>query len=174
MAIIERPVKGYEGFYTVDTAGVVRSVDRVHWVQSRWGKPMRRTRKGIVLRPHIEEDGYHSVRLSKDGQVKAHRVARLVLEVFVGCGDGLEAGHLDDCPSNNALANLAWQTRAENEQQKTSNGRRPDTTRGLFTRDTAELVREMRNAGFLLNELADLFDCHVSTVGLICQTKTWR
>jgi len=41
-------------------------------------------------------------------------VARMVLETFVGCGEGLEANHLNGKKHDNRLCNLEWCTRSEN------------------------------------------------------------
>jgi len=168
-----RPVRGYAGLYEVSDWGYVRSVDRVEWVKSRWGTPMLRTRKGKMLAPYTDTDGYRSVVLSRDGKTSTRRIARLVLTAFESPCEGREAGHDDDDPQNDKLSNLFWQTRAENEAQKTTHGRRPKSTRGIFDAASVALVREMRTAGFALTDLGALFGVHYSTVGYICQNKTW-
>lgn len=168
------PIPGYKGFYEVSDRGFVRSVDRVHWALSRQGLPMRRKRTGAIMAAYTDKDGYRSVRLCKDGKAVTHRIARLVLRAFEGPAQGREAGHDDDDPQNDALSNLFWQTRAENEAQKTLHGRRPASTVGKFDAATAALVREMRAAGLALTDLGALFGVHFSTVGYICQNKTWR
>lgn len=166
------PVPGYEGLYEVSTAGSIRSVDRVHQAQTRWGTPMLRSRKGAYKSQRIL-DGYCTVRLCKNGVVKTHQVSRIVLSAFDSLANGREAGHKNNNPMDNSLSNLCWQTRQENEAQKTAHGRRPLSTRGLFDTDTVQTVRDMRAAGFLLKELGALFGCHFTTIGYICNGTTW-
>ena len=174
MNVTWKPVRGYAGLYEVSDWGFMRSVDRAEWAASRWGSPFQRIRKGRVLAPYTDADGYRSVRLSRDGVASTQRIARLVLTAFESPCEGREAGHDDDDPQNDKLSNLFWQTRAENEAQKTAHGRRPASTVGKFDAATAALVREMRAAGLALTDLGALFGVHFSTIGLICQQKTWR
>lgn len=45
---------------------------------------------------------------------------------------------------------------------------------GLYEVSDWGYVREMRAAGLALTDLGALFGVHYSTVGYICQNKTWR
>ena len=67
-----------------------------------------------ALKPRLDRDGYATVNVYVSGRVRNRKVHRLVLEAFVGPGDGLHARHLDGDPSNNRLDNLAWGTASEN------------------------------------------------------------
>lgn len=169
-----RPVRGYAGLYEVSDWGHVRSVDRMELLKSRWGTPVQRIRKGKMLAPYTDTAGYRSVVLSRGGKTSTRRIARLVLTAFESSCEGREAGHDDDDPQNDKLSNLFWQTRAENEAQKTAHGRRPKSTMGMFDTASVALVREMRSTGLALIDIGALFGVHLSTVGLICQNKTWR
>jgi hypothetical protein len=140
---------------------------------SRWGTPTVRTTQPRVLRPHRSKYGYNNVRLCKNGLAVQHRVARLMLLAFVGPARGREAGHLDDNPLNDTINNLAWQTRLENEQQKTRNGRRPESTAGKLTPADVKRIRALRAKGHTLTDIAARVGCHYSNIGLICQGKTW-
>jgi hypothetical protein len=111
--------------------------------------------------------------LCKNGVVTTQRVARLVLLAFKGPARGREAGHLDDNPRNDQLRNLAWQTRLQNEQQKTQHGRRPASTVSKLTPTDVRRIRKLRTKGHRLVDIAGMFGCHTSNIGLICQGKTW-
>lgn len=102
-----RPVVGYEGHYEVSDLGRVRSV-----------------RTGRILRPNtISRYGHQQVKLCMLGRKQDLLVSRLVLEAFVGPGDGQQARHVNENDaSNNALTNLAWGTQAENEADKKRHG----------------------------------------------------
>lgn len=79
-----------------------------------------------ILRPMVRDYGYLNVSLmGPDGKRHGLRVARLVLETFVGpCPDGFEARHFPDpTPSNNRLVNLSWAIKVDNEWDKVSHER---------------------------------------------------
>lgn len=61
---IWKSIEGYEGFYEVSNYGIVRSVDRE--VKCGYGKT--RKIKGRILVPELIENGYYSVKLSKEGK----------------------------------------------------------------------------------------------------------
>lgn len=114
--------------------GVARAVAEERWLPvaefpayevSDQGR-VRSKKTGRVLRPaRINRVGHMQVKLF-DGRNNQHGrlVHRLVLEAFVGaCPVGMIARHVDERdPSNNALANLAWGTYAENEADKRRHG----------------------------------------------------
>lgn len=106
-----RPVVKFEGLYEVSDRGRVRSVDRVI-PHRKYGQMNAR---GQVLRLRQHPDGHLRVNLSKSSAVLTRWVHVLVLEAFVGpCPAGMEGCHFDGDPTNNALANLRWDTREGN------------------------------------------------------------
>lgn len=79
-----------------------------------------------ILRPMVREYGYLNVTLmGPDGKRHGLRVARLVLETFIGpCPPGMEARHYpDSTPENCRLINLSWATKVDNEWDKKSHER---------------------------------------------------
>jgi hypothetical protein len=111
MKEVWKPVPGYELQYSVSDAGRVRN-----------------EKFNRLKQPSRDKDGYLIVRLSNNGNVKTHRLSRVVLTAFAGLPNfaGAEAMHLDHNKENNALPNLTWGSRLQNEQQKTASGRRPE------------------------------------------------
>lgn len=91
-----RSVVGWEGFYEVSSQGRVRRV----------GKSPRKLSRART--------GYFVCSLNRPGVQTLHTVHRMVLEAFIGPGDGLEARHLNHNRADNRLVNLAWGTSAEN------------------------------------------------------------
>lgn len=68
------------------------------------------------MTPWTHKSGHLYVSFQKDGAAHRRQVHRLVLESFVGpCPPGRECLHGDGVPTNNALANLRWGTRTENQ-----------------------------------------------------------
>ncbi|MGW7657847.1 NUMOD4 motif-containing HNH endonuclease [Streptomyces tendae] len=94
-------IAGYEGLYEVSTFGNVRS----------WS----RTKRGALLKPRSNKQGYLSVALTRAGSVKHRKIHQLVLEAFVGPRpEGTVCRHLDGNPVRNVVGNLAWGTQSEN------------------------------------------------------------
>lgn len=75
---------------------------------------------GKILSPNWTQKGYRQVFLFPGGgPSKVFRVHRLVLETFVGPPPpGCEADHIDRDRSNNALSNLRWVTKSENNKNR--------------------------------------------------------
>lgn len=122
-----RSIAGHEGAYEVSDHGRVRSLDRTIGGQ----KPGSTRRwKGRVLTLVLAE-GYQKVSLSKDGEVRQHHVAVLVLEAFVGPRPpSLEACHWDGNPENNYRPNLRWDTGSANALDRIRHGRNHLVGRG--------------------------------------------
>lgn len=65
-----------------------------------------------VLKPTINNKGYHQIRLKEQSSTLVHR---LIAETFIPNPDNKpEIDHIDSDTSNNAVSNLRWVTRSEN------------------------------------------------------------
>lgn len=119
---IWKSVPGLEGRYEVSNLGHVRSVDRIVESVNRWGTVTARPLKGRLIKPaEADEYGHQSVSLSR----RTFRVHALVMLAFEGpTPEGLEIRHLDGDPRNNALSNLCFGTRAENNRDIARHNRR--------------------------------------------------
>jgi hypothetical protein len=101
-----RPVVGWTGLYEVSSLGLVWSI---------------RTKR--TLKSSTAFAGYPQVGLSLNGHGSSRRIHQLVAEAFLGpCPEGQEIRHLDGNPANNAVSNLAYGTRGDNEQDKLRHG----------------------------------------------------
>ncbi len=113
-----RDVPGYEGWYQVSDAGEVRSVTR----EIQHGERTRH-REGRILKQHPVTDGYLTVTLCVDSVRRSVGVHRLVAWAFIGPqAPGIEVRHMDGELTHNALANLQYGTRAENQQDRLRHG----------------------------------------------------
>ena len=97
-----KPIVGYEGFYEVSTEGRVRSLPRA-------------TTHGGILKPILNNQGYASVHLSREGKDKIYRINRLVAQAFIPNPDGKpEVNHKNGVRDDNRVDNLEWATTSEN------------------------------------------------------------
>lgn len=166
-----RPVVGREGEYEVSDFGRVRSLDRIVecWdgVQKRW--------PGRVLRVSPAGNGYLQVQLGAKG--RKLKVYHLVLEAFVGPrSTGAECAHLDGNRSNNALRNLMWATKAQNQQHKVGHGTLRFGVRHPNRKLNDDLVRQIRRLaadGMNCGQIGRELGLPHSTVYKVMKGITW-
>lgn len=109
-----KPIDGTLGRYEVSSLGRARSLRGIK------GKPYDEPR---VLCPIRRHGGYLTAAIYYPHRRTKARIYVLVLEAFVGPRPrGSHASHLDGDPANNALSNLRWESRAENERRKIGHG----------------------------------------------------
>lgn len=105
-----KSIKGYEGYYEVNELGEVRSVDRK--VKCKNGKIVNY--KGKELKLSMNECGYLTVGLNKNGIYKMMKVHRLVADAFLPNHDNLpEVHHLNHDTKDNRACNLKWVSKSE-------------------------------------------------------------
>lgn len=113
-----------------------------------------------------------------DGKTRRFRVSHLVLEAFVGpCPDGCEACHGPAGSSDDSVANLRWDTKAANAADRKRDGTEllgEDHPRSKVTDVVVNLMRELRNDGITLREIADRFGVTIAQVSNIVNFKQWK
>lgn len=108
---IWRPVKGYEGIYSVSNLGRVYSRPR----KILDNTSIYRKIKGRVLKQSFDKNGYVIVSLSINGSSSPKKVHILVATAFVANPfNKEEVNHIDLNKQNNYDDNLEWNTKAEN------------------------------------------------------------
>ena len=119
--------------------------------------------------------------LSKNNIQTLHWVHRLIASAFIANPSTLkEVNHKDGNRANNAVENLEWVTRAENNQHAYRAGLRVAAPShgeaNGSAKLTAEEVRKMRSLRphFPLRELAKRFGVGISTVCSICRRESWK
>ncbi len=81
----------------------------------RRGKPARTSRVGTLIVGGRMKNGYLSVTLCRNGETVRKTVHRLVAAAFIGpAPQGLDVCHYDGVKTNNAAANLRYDTRSGN------------------------------------------------------------
>lgn len=130
------PIKGYEGFYEIDDAGFVYSLDRHD------GHILRKGRK---LKVEVTRTGYCRITLSKGGEVKRHLLHRLVYRSFKGeIPSDLHVHHINENKRDNSLINLLACTAKENNHfSAVSKGYKLTQPDVNFIRERGMTVREV-------------------------------
>lgn len=100
-----KPVKGYEGLYSITEDGKVYS----HY-------------QNKFMKTYINNSGYERVKLSKGGCSKHKLVHRLVAEAYVKGDASLEVNHKNSNKLDNRAVNLEWVTRKENVRHSIKSG----------------------------------------------------
>lgn len=144
-----KDIPGYEGKYQASTQGRIRSLDRRVRVVAH-GTEATRLMKGRVLRPgEYCKSGHVSVVLGHGAN--GSPVHSLVALTFLGPKpEGTEVCHNDGNPKNNAVINLRYDTRSENNKDVLRQGER---WRKLSLADV-DNIREMLRSGKTGAEIA--------------------
>lgn len=178
-----RAIDGYEGLYEVSSLGRVRSLDRVVLCKRTPG-----LRRGIVLKPIPDKDGYPRARLCRDGGIADFKVHQLVCRAFNGPPPrpGMEVRHDDGDPSNNRPGNLFWGTALENAADRKRHGtdaRGEKSVRAKVTQAQADEIRAAHAAAQAgrrrvprgwLPEMAVLYGVSPVTISCICQGRGYE
>ena len=106
-----KDIKGYEGLYQCSTYGNIRSLDR--YVYELSGK--KQFRKGQIIVPRKNKNGYLQLTLNKNAKRKMVYVHRIVAETFIeNSNNNLVVNHKDGNKLNNNVDNLEWCSYSEN------------------------------------------------------------
>ena len=117
------PVKGYEGYYEVSDTGLVKRI-----------KGGKGARVGKCLSAKVCRNGYAEVILAKDCEHRTHSVHRLVALAFLPNPERkADVNHLNGDKLNNAVENLQWATRSENNIHALQAGLRNDAGANHWT-----------------------------------------
>lgn len=168
-----KSIKGYEGMYEVSDLGNVRSLDRI--VKCNTGQRLLR---GVTLRQKLHRDGYMCVFLSRNKKQICPMVHKLVLEAFVGKRPiGMQGCHKNGIKTDNRLSNLRWDTPKENHNDKRRHGtmaRGSKVNTNKLTPEQVMAIREKRNDGKTLQELAEEYGISNNAVSHIVLGKNWQ
>lgn len=130
---IWKDVEGYEGLYQVNQFGEVKSLPK----QIGLGYMT----KEKILKQRLQNSGYLTVNLSKDGKGLNKTVHRLVAEAFIPNPEGLpEIDHIDGDKTNNAVENLQWISHVENNRKKTTGIGIPKRVENVETGEIFETI----------------------------------
>ena len=134
--------------YEVSSRGAVRrAINRCSSHRHR-GRPWR------YLKPEVDKDGYHRIKLTVDGRAIRWVVSRLVYAVWVGdLVDGLVVAHKNGVRDDNRHTNLVQTSQHQNIQHKRLHGTWQDKERhpqSIYTQIQVDQIRRaLLDARFL-------------------------
>lgn len=93
------------------------------WV-SDYGRFYNEKTKHFYKPTHGDDHGHKAIKNGKRGHAKQEYAHRLIAKAFIPNPNNLPiVRHLDDCPENNEISNLAWGTQKDNIMDAKRNGR---------------------------------------------------
>jgi hypothetical protein len=157
-----RNIPGYEGLYQVSSFGRIKRI-----ANSRYNSLTKSfNKKEYILSTPVNDKGYSTANLYKNGKASPVRIHRLVAEVFMPNNENKpEVNHINGIKSDNQLNNLEWATRSENQKHAFANGlNKPNRInkgkfRGEHTR--ARKIVEVDNKGNVLQNFSCLKDATI-------------
>ena len=118
---IWKDIEGYEGHYKISSTGRVKSLLRK--CKSKNG--ILRTVPEKILTGTKDKDGYLKVSLNYEHILDICRIHRLVAKHFIPNPENKpEVNHKNCNKDIDAVWNLEWSTKAENEEHAKINGRK--------------------------------------------------
>jgi hypothetical protein len=128
-----------------------------------------------ILKAACTANGYRSVSL---GYGNSRNVSRLVAEAFIPNPENkAEVAHNDGSRTNDAVENLRWATKTENQQDRLKHGTHNRGERGAYAKFTdaqAETIRQRFLSGASRMRMSEEFSVSYCTIDAICHHKTYR
>jgi len=176
-----RPMPGYSGLYEVSNLGRIRSLDRTVIYRPRgWIKTKTALKKGKVLSPEVDKDGYLRFRLSgENGEQRKFGAHQAVALTFIPNPYGFpEVAHIDHDRKNNRSDNLKWATRGGNHSDSVIENRYSRAgpnigTKRTFTADEVRQIRARFAAGERQSDIAKSLGIRQEQVRKLVMRERW-
>ena len=157
-----------EGHYQASTLGRIRSVDRRGTY----------TRRGDILKPHMNKHGYLAVGIRWLGLRVTKMVHQVIAETFLDNPEKLpEVNHIDGIKTNNCVDNLEWCTQFENMQHAFATGlkgRGEANPQAKLKEENIPEIRELLKQGFSDRAVGKLFRVNSGTIRSIRIGRNWN
>ncbi|MGO3049132.1 MAG: NUMOD4 motif-containing HNH endonuclease [Staphylococcus sp.] len=168
---IWKDIPGYEGEYQASTLGRIKSLER----KSRCGyegKGFRTVNERILKPGKYCKTGHVSVVLRKKSAGKP--VHTLVMLTFKGeRPKGLDICHNDGNPTNNALSNLRYDTRTNNNIDIFKHGKNTGNSKLTIT-DVKKIKRLLKSKKHKKSEIAKMYKVSQNSIGKIANGTTFK
>ncbi len=162
----ERWILGYEGLYTVDIYGNIRSYFNKGWKYKKL---------------YTDKNGYSVVSLYKAGEkAKIGKVARLVVQAFLpDFNSKPQVNHLNKVRTDNNLKNLEMCTAEENIRHSWSFGDRfplrgEDQKTAVLNDNLVRYIRYMYSKGLSQRDIARRTGVDYRHIFSVVHRKIWR
>lgn len=166
-----KPIKGYEGEYSVSSYGRVRS----EYKRVPKGNGTTRAVRSRILKPTKAGAGYLTVQLSQGNKATRFYIHRLVAEAYLQNHDHLPmVNHKDGNKKNNRSDNLEWSTHASNTEHAVENDLVCHGERIPNSKLTSEEAASIFIASGKQVDIAKQFNISKMVVSLIKRRKIWR
>lgn len=174
------PIVGYEGFYSINMNGQVRSEKRLV-KRFSMGTHSHQPIGGYILK-QINANGYKKVNLHRNGTSKCFYVHRLVAINFLPISDNPEnriINHKDGCRDNNNVLNLEWCDHMHNINHawdigltKSKGEKHPKAN--LKSEDVLFMRELFKTGHYTKRELQHVFNVSHGCVSDIIKLRTWK
>jgi hypothetical protein len=164
-------------FLEASSLGRIRALKAAH--RNGAGERVIEYRIPRLLSTVPNNKGYMLVGVAFPRPRRVRSVHTLVLEAFVGPRpNGLEAAHLDGDHTNNAAANLAWVSKAENAFHRVLHGTSGKGEESAVSKLSSSDVYEIRNGfgdwlGNNKTEIAKRYGVSRGCVNHVLRRSTW-
>ena len=168
-----RTIPGFPDVYEVSSFGRART-----WLGK--GRAMKSGRGETAYLMNLLPDraGYLRVRMTLPGKrIKTPFIHTLVLTAFVGPRpDNCMTRHLDGCPANNIICNLAWGTAQQNADDRKFHGTDrlgENHPRSKLTASDVRQIRALCEAGKSQKKTAERFGVSQQVISQIKRRLLW-
>lgn len=180
---IWKDIEGYIGYYQVSNFGRVRSLPRTITTYYKDGRgDVTVHRKGRIMKPNKNVEGYLRIQLSKDDIRERPAVHRLVALAFIPNPDPEKydmVNHIDGVTDNNKVSNLEWVDNRGNQIHAIKIGTNKYVgTNSWWSKLTKEQVKFIRENYKLRGQyncctMAKMFNVTPNTIHNIIKGKTY-
>ena len=149
----------------------MKTMSKKDYIITKDGKIINK-KKGNTLKPQPNGKGYLRVWIGK----KLYFVHRLVAEEYIPNPENkLQVNHKDGNKLNNNVENLEWVDNKENRKHALNSGLHLCGQKCPWSKLTEKDVIFIReNKTLTIEELADKFNVHRSTISGIINYRTWK
>lgn len=169
-----KDIQGYEGLYQCSSFGNIRSLDR--YVYEKTGK--KQFRKGKIIIPRLNKNGYMQLALNKDGKRKMVYIHIITAKTFLNNPNNYETvNHIDGNKNNNKSNNLEWCSFSDNNKHAYTKLHRKKSTAGgspigVYVIDTE--LKQMRFYNSITDTHLNMGLSHTQINRYIHSNKKWK
>ena len=174
-----RPIAGWEGYYEISDLVRVRSLDRIFAINHSETKQWHWHRKGRLLKPTLNNNGYLIVMLSKHGKKKRYSLHRLIAETFIpNPGNKPQVNHKNLIKTDCRVSNLEWVNPSENARHAVGTRgswvlRGSQRLQSKLTESDVLSIRSRLTAGEKRDSIARSFGVSYECICSIQTGKSW-